>query len=163
MPHRSPCNSVMAVNRIAKVIGNDALTDIAVLKIDADNSLPVNGAIVTTLMSDRWSGRSAARSGCNGALRLASSARRTAAVSHRSLIQDFLQTDAAVNPGNSGGPLVNIDGKIVGINTAIVGQSYQGISFAIPSNTAQDIYDRINAQGENFTRLARRGTRRSHA
>jgi len=57
--------------------------------------------------------------------------------------QDFLQTDAAVNPGNSGGPLVDVQGQVVGINTAIVGKSYQGISFAIPSDTARQVYDQL--------------------
>jgi S1-C subfamily serine protease len=58
---------------------------------------------------------------------------------------DFLQTDAAVNPGNSGGPLVNMAGKIIGINTAIVGEQYQGISLAIPSNTARKIYEQLKS------------------
>src|SRR4029078_8917798 len=56
--------------------------------------------------------------------------------------QDFLQTDAAGNPGNSGGPLVDASGKVIGINTAIVGESYQGISFAIHTNAHRDIYTR---------------------
>jgi serine protease Do len=56
---------------------------------------------------------------------------------------EFLQTDAAVNPGNSGGPLINMEGKIIGINTAIVGQTYQGISFALPSNAAREVYDQL--------------------
>jgi serine protease Do len=57
--------------------------------------------------------------------------------------RDFLQTDAAVNPGNSGGPLVNMKGEVVGINTAIVGPTYRGISFAIPSRLAQTVYERL--------------------
>ena len=54
-----------------------------------------------------------------------------------------MQTDAAVNPGNSGGPLVNAAGQVVGITSAIVGSAYQGISFAIPSETAHDVYDKL--------------------
>ena len=61
--------------------------------------------------------------------------------------QDFLQTDAAVNPGNSGGPLVDMKGKVIGINTAIVGQSYRGISFAIPSRIAQEITQQLIEEG----------------
>ena len=61
--------------------------------------------------------------------------------------RDFLQTDAAVNPGNSGGPLVNMKGEVVGINTAIVGPTYRGISFAIPSRLAQSIYERLKTSG----------------
>jgi serine protease Do len=62
--------------------------------------------------------------------------------------QDFLQTDAAVNPGNSGGPLVNMHGEIVGINTAIVGPRYQGISFAIPSDMVHDVYNQLLKSGK---------------
>jgi len=57
--------------------------------------------------------------------------------------QDFLQTDAAVNPGNSGGPLVNLRGEVVGVNTAIRGEVYQGISFAIPSNMVRQIVEQL--------------------
>ena len=62
--------------------------------------------------------------------------------------RDFLQTDAAVNPGNSGGPLVNMRGETVGINTAIVGEKYQGISFAIPSDMAHDVYKQLVKSGK---------------
>jgi serine protease Do len=62
--------------------------------------------------------------------------------------QDFLQTDAAVNPGNSGGPLVNMKGQIVGINTAIVGPTYQGVSFAIPSDMVHQVYDQLIKSGK---------------
>jgi serine protease Do len=52
-----------------------------------------------------------------------------------------------VNPGNSGGPLVNIEGQIIGINAAIFGPSYQGISFAIPSALAREKYDELRTKG----------------
>ncbi|HUE72825.1 MAG TPA: trypsin-like peptidase domain-containing protein [Pirellulaceae bacterium] len=67
-------------------------------------------------------------------------------------LQHFLQTDAAVNPGNSGGPLVDIHGKVVGINTAIVGENFQGISFAVPSTVARDVYERILVDEEHAVR-----------
>jgi S1-C subfamily serine protease len=52
-----------------------------------------------------------------------------------------------VNPGNSGGPLVNIRGEVVGINAAIVGPAYQGVSFAIPSNLAREEYEQLHEKG----------------
>jgi serine protease Do len=64
--------------------------------------------------------------------------------------EDFLQTDAAVNPGNSGGPLLNLQGQVIGINTAIATQngSYQGVSFAISSNLARTILERLLREGQ---------------
>jgi serine protease Do len=61
--------------------------------------------------------------------------------------QDFLQTDTAVNPGNSGGPLVNMRGEVVGINTAIYGEQNLGISFAIPSIVAKEVYEGLRKHG----------------
>jgi serine protease Do len=61
----------------------------------------------------------------------------------------FLQTDAAINPGNSGGPLVNLAGQVIGVNTAIATRrgSYDGVGFAIPSNTARKVYNAIITNG----------------
>jgi S1-C subfamily serine protease len=58
-----------------------------------------------------------------------------------------MQSDVAVNPGNSGGPLVNGRGEIIGINTAIVGESYRGVSFSIPSNVAKEVLDELIEHG----------------
>ena len=63
------------------------------------------------------------------------------------MYQELLQTDAAVNPGNSGGPLVDAQGRVVGINTAIMGDAFQGISFAIPSSVARRVYERLREKG----------------
>lgn len=61
---------------------------------------------------------------------------------------DLMQSDVAVNPGNSGGPLVNGRGELIGINTAILGESYRGVSFSIPSNMAKKIYDEIREKAK---------------
>src|SRR5205085_5917261 len=64
--------------------------------------------------------------------------------------EDFIQTDAAINPGNSGGALIDADGRLVGINTAILSRSggNQGIGFAIPSNLARDVMESLMADGK---------------
>jgi S1-C subfamily serine protease len=131
----------------ARVVGRDARTDLAVLKIDADQLTPATwgdseavepGALVWAVGSPFGLERSVTSGILSG--------------KHRSGLagnpqQDFLQTDAAVNPGNSGGPLVDVSGRVIGINTAIVGEAYQGISFAIPSNVAREVYARLKAEG----------------
>jgi len=68
--------------------------------------------------------------------------------------QHFIQTDAAINPGNSGGPLLNMNGEVVGVNTAIFTQSngYQGIGFAMPSNTVVEVYNDLIGAGHKVTR-----------
>ncbi len=135
--------------RPAKVVGMDETTDLAVLKISSGGLIAAQwgdsdalevGSLVWAVGNPFGLDRSVTfgivsaknRRGFRGA----------------SPYQDFLQTDAAVNPGNSGGPLVDVSGKIVGINTAIVGRSYQGVSFSIPSTIAKDVYDRLRASGK---------------
>ncbi len=133
-----------------KVVGADAMTDIAVLKIDLDNLIPAEwgnsdklevGDLVWALGSPYGLDRSLTFG------IVSAKARRSGSFISRSPYQEYLQTDAAVNPGNSGGPLVNIEGQIVGINAAIFGSAYQGISFSIPSAIARDRYDELRAKG----------------
>jgi serine protease Do len=64
--------------------------------------------------------------------------------------EDFIQTDAAINPGNSGGALVDADGRLIGINTAILSRSggYQGIGFAVPINLARNVMESLISNGK---------------
>lgn len=134
----------------ATVVGADALTDIALLKIDLGNLIPAVwgdsdklevGDLVWALGSPYGLDRSLTFG------IVSAKARRSGSFVSRSPYQEYLQTDAAVNPGNSGGPLVNIEGQVVGINAAIFGQSYQGISFSIPSAIARERYDELKSKG----------------
>lgn len=135
----------------AKLIGTDEKSDIALLKIETDEELPyitfgdsnqtrigewvlavgnpfnLNSTVTAGIVSAK--GRDLAGDG--------------------SQIQSFLQTDAAVNPGNSGGALVNTRGELIGINTAIASRtgSYVGYSFAVPSNNARKIIEDIMEYG----------------
>jgi serine protease Do len=136
----------------AKLIGIDKATDLAVLKIAADKLTPATwgdsdalepGALVWAIGSPFGLERTITA----GIL----SAKHRAGLAGKPH-QDFLQSDAAVNPGNSGGPLVDARGHVIGINTAIVGEAYQGISFAIPSKVAREVYDRLKAE-----KVVRRG------
>lgn len=132
---------------MASRVGVDSLTDLALLKVEASNLIPAEwgdsdklsvGSLIWAIGSPFGLERSISF----GIL----SAKNRGGVAG-SPHQDFLQTDAAVNPGNSGGPLVDANGKVVGINTAIVGQTYSGISFAIPSNVAREVAERLQSGG----------------
>ncbi|NLF68101.1 MAG: trypsin-like serine protease [Candidatus Anammoximicrobium sp.] len=135
----------------ARIVGADSATDVAVLKIDADRLIAAPwgdseeldvGALVWAVGSP-FGLQSTITFGIISAKHRANLA--------GDVYQDFLQTDAAVNPGNSGGPLVDAQGRVIGINTAIVGDSYRGVSFAVPSSVARAVYERLKASG----RLAR--------
>jgi S1-C subfamily serine protease len=133
--------------RPAIIVGVDEPTDIAVLKVDApgvfaaewgdSDSLEV-GALVWAVGSPFGLERSITF----GIL----SAKNRAGLAGTPF-QDLMQSDAAVNPGNSGGPLVDAQGRVVGINTAIVGAAYQGVSFAIPSQVAERVYRDLKTRG----------------
>ena len=131
----------------ASVVGVDPLTDIAVLKTEMGDLIAAewgdsNELEVGDLVWALGSPFGLPKSITSGIL----SAKERRGITGR-VIQEFLQTDAAVNPGNSGGPLVDYQGKVIGINTAIIGPTYQGISFAIPSELAKASYEQLREHG----------------
>jgi S1-C subfamily serine protease len=131
----------------AKLIGVDALTDLAVVKIQAEglDAATWGDSDAMDVGSFVWAVGNPF--GLEGSVSFGVvSAKNRDGVSE-SPFQDFVQTDAAINPGNSGGPLVDVAGKVVGINTAIIGQRFQGVSFAIPSKTAREVFRRLREQG----------------
>lgn len=134
----------------AKVVGKDERSDIALLKIEAKEELPtVDIGDSKQLQVGQWvlaigspfGFEHTATQGIISAL-------------GRSLPRDnyvpFIQTDAAVNPGNSGGPLFNLAGKVIGVNSQIYSRSggYQGVSFAIPIDVAMDVANQLRTEGK---------------
>src|SRR5712691_760231 len=125
----------------AKIIGRDPATDIALLKIDAGQSLPS----IPLGDSDRirkgdWAIAIGNPFQFENTLTVGviSAKGRALGLSEQTRsFENFIQTDAAINFGNSGGPLLNINGEVVGINTAIRGGGAQGLGFATPINTAK--------------------------
>ena len=136
----------------AKVIGTDPKTDLAVIQISADGSLPY----VTFGDSDKlevgdWVVAIGHPRGLDQAVTQGIiSAKHRQGIMDPSNYQDYLQTDAAINPGNSGGPLLNLQGQVVGVNAAIASESggFEGIGFAIPSNMAVHIANILIARGK---------------
>ena len=127
----------------ADVVGVDPGSDLAVLKIQATNLISADWGDSGQLEVGEWVLAIGNPYGLDRTVTFGIISAKNRRGFEKSPTQDFLQTDAAVNPGNSGGPLVNMEGQVIGINTAIYGPSYQGISFALPSSTAKDVYERL--------------------
>jgi Do/DeqQ family serine protease len=133
----------------AKLIGTDSKMDIALLKINADEKLPYTAfANSDSVKIGEWVlavGNPYNLTSTVTAGIVSAKARNL----NTSGIQSFIQTDAAVNPGNSGGALVNTRGELIGINTMISSPtgSYTGYSFAVPSNIARKIIEDIMEYG----------------
>ncbi len=131
----------------ATVIATDALTDLALLKINAPKLIPIEWADSDSCRvgSPVWAVGSPFGLDRTVTFGILSGKHRVVKASTR--YQDFMQSDVAVNPGNSGGPLVDAQGQLIGINTAIVGDTYRGVSFSIPSNVAKEVYQRLRTTG----------------
>ncbi len=133
----------------AKIIGKDPLSDIAVLQIiSEDKFIPVKFGDSDKARIGDWVIAIGNPFGLGGTVTsgIVSARNRSLGLAR---YEDFIQTDASINQGNSGGPLFNMNGDVIGINTAILGQSGSiGIGFAIPSNSAKIVVDQLLKYGE---------------
>jgi serine protease Do len=130
----------------AKTIGADPETDVAVVKIDANNLPYLELADSDALEVGEWVLAIGNPLGLNRTVTAGIVSAKGRSGLHLATYENFIQTDAAINFGNSGGPLINLDGKVVGINTAIVGPGGNiGIGFAIPVNMAKNIAEQLMA------------------
>lgn len=133
-----------------KVLGRDQMTDVAVVKIDAENLPPVNLGQAETLQPGEWAIAIGNPLGLDNTVTvgiISALGRTSTEVGVPDKRVRFIQTDAAINPGNSGGPLLNAKGEVVGINTAIRANA-QGLGFAIPIETAQRIAEQLFTAGK---------------
>ncbi len=133
----------------AEVLGADPLSDIAVLKIISEEKfVPVDFGDSDKSRIGDWVIAIGNPFGLGGTVTAGIISARNRDIG-LSRYEDFIQTDASINQGNSGGPLFNMDGEVIGINTAILGQSGSiGIGFAIPSNSAEKVIDQLIKFGE---------------
>ena len=131
----------------ATLVGRDARTDLAVLKVESPVPLPVADlGDSDTLRVGQWAIAIGNPFGLDRTVTagiISATGRTHVGVA---TYEAFIQTDASINPGNSGGPLLDLDGRVIGINTAIV-SSGQGIGFAIPITMARDIMTQLIARG----------------
>jgi serine protease Do len=134
----------------AQVVGRDAVTDLALLKVDAKTPLPAAswGDSSKAKVGD-WVLAIGNPFGLGGSV-TAGIISATARDIHSSPYDDYLQTDASINRGNSGGPMFDLSGEVIGINTVIYSPSGGsiGIGFAIPSTLAQPIIEQLKASGK---------------
>lgn len=138
----------------AKVIGTDEATDLALIKIDAENLTPITFGDSEALKVGEWVLAVGNPFGFNSTVTSGIVSAKARSLSHNSRggkmgIESFIQTDAAVNPGNSGGALVNLKGELVGINSAIYSNtgSYAGYSFAIPTSIVKKVMTDLRQYG----------------
>lgn len=138
----------------AKIIGTDEATDLALIKIEAKGLSPITFGDSETLKVGEWVLAVGNPFGFNSTVTagiVSAKARSLGSNSHKSpmTIESFIQTDAALNPGNSGGALVNLKGELVGINSAIYSNtgSYSGFSFAIPTSIVKKVMTDIKQYG----------------
>jgi len=134
----------------ARLVGADKLTDLAVIKIDSQDLKAATFGDSDLLNVGDWvlalGNALALKGGPTVTLGIVSARGRTVKTESAEDLYDMIQTDAAINDGNSGGPLVSLNGEVIGINTAILRQA-QGIGFTVSSNVARPIIDSLIEHG----------------
>lgn len=138
---------------LATVVGSDPSSDLALLKIEANNLPFIETSNSDDLKIGEWVlavGNPFNLTSTVTAGIVSAKGRNINIVNSRFPIESFIQTDAAINPGNSGGALVNLEGKLVGVNTAIASEtgSYVGYGFAIPANIVMKIVKDLKDYGQ---------------
>jgi len=133
----------------AKVLGSDKVTDVAVLRIDARDLPTVKTGNPATTRVGEWVVAIGAPYGLEHTVTSGIVSAKSRSLPGDSIVP-FIQTDAAVNPGNSGGPLFNLAGEVIGINSQIFSRSggFQGLAFAIPIDVALNVKDQIVKDGK---------------
>lgn len=132
----------------AKIIGTDPDSDVAVVKVDAENLPYLELADSDSLQVGEWVLAIGNPLGLSHTVTAGIVSAKGRSGFGLANFENFIQTDAAINFGNSGGPLINLDAEVVGINTAIVGAGGNiGIGFAIPINMAKNIYEQLVQNG----------------
>jgi len=144
--------SLLNENEIeADIIGKDPDTDLAILKINSngysvaklgDSSQLQIGQFVIAI-GNPYGYQHTVTTGVVSALG------RTLQTQNSQLVDNVIQTDAALNPGNSGGPMINTDGEVIGVNTAVI-RGAQGLSFSVDINTAKEIANQLVRDGKVF-------------
>ena len=133
-----------------EVLGEDRLTDLAVIRVEASGLPTVTLGDSEQLRPGEWAIAIGNPLGLDNTVTagiISATGRSSSQIRVPDKRVSFIQTDAAINPGNSGGPLLNEQGQVIGVNTAIIGGA-QGLGFAIPINAAQEIARELIANGK---------------
>jgi len=136
--------------REAVIVGQDALSDLAVLKIEGENLPTLDMGSSDSLEAGQWVVAIGSPFGFEHSVTagIVSATGRSLPENNGNYVP-FIQTDVAINPGNSGGPLLDLNGKVVGINSQILTRSggFMGLSFAIPIDVAMEVAEQLKEQG----------------
>lgn len=133
----------------AEIVGTDKQSDLALLKVEASDLPKVDIGSSDALQVGEWVMAIGAPFGFENTITKGIVSAKGRSLPNENYVP-FIQTDAAVNPGNSGGPLFNMDGEVIGVNSQIVSRSggFNGLSFAVPIDMAMNVVDQLKEDGE---------------